>query len=386
MKSLSKNFGKALLAGSIVFLASCSKDDADDNSNNPNVTPKSTTVKGVLESESQFSMMNEAVEESGQSSLFANSSSNITLFAANNDAFEDLFAELNVQSITELKSQMGDEAFADLILYHAINGKFNVEDFGDGFEETNSESDNGSKLDLLIKNENNARLVFNGNDENGATTVSNTTLSAENGSVIEINGILSAQSTIENMEEGEEEESAFMLNILANADASVRAMLEDENDENTVLLASEEEIKSMLSINIGAILEVEDLEELLDANNQSTLLGNFGVTILADLMADLRLDDLLNLNVTVSEIFSVMEKEDNTELMNTLIFDGNLDSDSMINQGSVTSRGGITFDVSSNTQGNLILTDDNGNNVILDSESTQSVNGSVYTIIDIQES
>ncbi len=386
MKSLSKNFGKALLAGSIVFLASCSKDDADDNSNNPNVTPKSTTVKGVLESESQFSMMNEAVEESGQSSLFANSSSNITLFAANNDAFEDLFAELNVQSITELKSQMGDEAFADLILYHAINGKFNVEDFGDGFEETNSESDNGSKLDLLIKNENNARLVFNGNDENGATTVSNTTLSAENGSVIEINGILSAQSTIENMEEGEEEESAFMLNILANADASVRAMLEDENDENTVLLASEEEVKSMLSINIGAILEVEDLEELLDANNQSTLLGNFGVTILADLMADLRLDDLLNLNVTVSEIFSVMEKEDNTELMNTLIFDGNLDSDSMINQGSVTSRGGITFDVSSNTQGNLILTDDNGNNVILDSESTQSVNGSVYTIIDIQES
>ncbi len=386
MKSLSKNFGKALLAGSIIFMASCSKDDkADDNSNNPNVTPKSTTVKGVLESESQFSLMNEAVERSGQADFFANASANITLFAANNDAFEDLFAKVGVSSMTELQSQLGNEAFADIILYHAINGKFNLADFSDGFVETNAQNENGSRLALLIKNDNNARLLLNGNNDNGASTVGNTTLSAENGSVIEIDGILDAQTTVENIEDRGNEENTFMLDLLANADASVMAMLNNESSDNTVLVASQNEIESMLSINLESILDVEDIEELLDANQKSTLLSNFGVSVISELMADLTLDDLLNLNVTTSQIFAVMEEDDNTELMNTLIFDGDYTSDDMISDGSVTSRSGITFDVTSNSSGNLVLTDSDGNNVILESQSIQSVNGSVFTVTEVQK-
>jgi len=385
MKSLSKNFGKSLLAGAVIFLASCNKDNDNDNSTNPNVTPKSTTVKGVLEEEARYSHMNEAVEESGHSTLFADANANITLFAANNSAFEKLFAKMNVSSVAELKSQMGDERFANLILYHALTGKFTVSDFNNDFEETNAESDNGSHLDVLIVNENNARLVFNGNDENGASSVSNVTISAQNGSVIEINGILEAQSTFENMEEGDREESTYMVNFMANADASVKAMLENKNEVNTIMAGNKEEVEAMLSLHISNILDVQALENLLDNGQKTTLLSNFGVSVLADLMADLKIDDLIALNINLAQILSVMDKDDNTKLMNSFIFSGNLDKDAMISKGSITSRSGISFDVSSNTQGNLVLTDADGNKFILDSESTQSVNGSVYTITEVQE-
>ena len=102
-------------------------------------------------------------------------------------------------------------------------------------------------------------------------------------------------------------------------------------------------------------------------------------------MADLKIDDLIALNINLAQILSVMDKDDNTKLMNSFIFSGNLDKNAMISKGSITSRSGISFDVSSNTQGNLVLTDADGNKFILDSESTQSVNGSVYTITEVQE-
>ena len=138
-------------------------------------------------------------------------------------------------------------------------------------------------------------------------------------------------------------------------------------------------------LHISNILDVQALENLLDNGQKTTLLSNFGVSVLADLMADLKIDDLIALNINLAQILSVMDKDDNTKLMNSFIFSGNLDKNAMISKGSITSRSGISFDVSSNTQGNLVLTDADGNKFILDSESTQSVNGSVYTITEVQE-
>ena len=94
MKSLGKTLGKTVLATSIIFMASCNKDDnTTGNQGGGEPTPKDVTVKGVLESETEYSSMNEAVEKSNTSSLFTDANSSITLFAANNDAWNKIFAE-----------------------------------------------------------------------------------------------------------------------------------------------------------------------------------------------------------------------------------------------------------------------------------------------------
>lgn len=387
MKTLTFKLSHLLLAGSIIFLSSCDKDDNSSNTNT-GMDDKKTTVKGVLESESQFSMMNEAVEESNQSQFFAQSNANITLFAANNDAFNQLFAEMNVSSMTELRSKMGDDAFADLILYHAINGRFAATSINEGFHETNAESDNSARLSVFVKKESDGRLSFNGNDDNGARSTGSITIGATNGALIEINSILRAQTNLENIEDGEEEnESELFVDILAEADASTRAMLNDEADDHSVLVANDSQVKAFLGLYISSIFDEADLDNLLSASDKTALFGLLNVTTTAELLAKLKIGDLLSVSgIAMADIIAELDSDDKSELMNTMIFDGDLDlEDEANNNGSITSQAGATFNVAFNTQNNIELTDADGNKIIIDGKSAQSVNGSVYTILSIEE-
>lgn len=387
MKRLTQNFGKLLLAGGIIFLASCDKDDDNDtNTNNP--VQKDATVKEVLEEEDQYSMMNEAVEESGQSSFFANSSANITVFAANNDAFNDLFAEMNVSSMSELKAKVGDEAFANLIMYHAINGKFDINAISDGYMETYADNGNEGKLSVYIENDNNTRLVFNDGDDNGAMTASSTTISASNGSVIEIDAVIRAQTNYENIEESEDDgDTELFVTLLAEADADVRNKLDSETDMTTVLVADENSLQSMLSINLSAILDLDDLENLLDASAQSSLFAEFSVSTMLELLAKVDITAVLNASgKTMADIYAEMEADDKAELMSSFVFSGYLNlKEEAMNNGSITSDAGVSFDVSTTTDGKIQLMDDDGNKLLLEGSGAHSVNGSIYTITEVEE-
>lgn len=387
MKRLTQNFGKLLLAGGIIFLASCDKDDDNDtNTNDP--VQKDATVKEVLEEEDQYSMMNEAVEESGQSSFFANSSANITVFAANNDAFNDLFAEMNVSSMSELKAKVGDEAFANLIMYHAINGKFDINAISDGYMETYADNGNEGKLSVYIENDNNTRLVFNDGDDNGAMTASSTTISASNGSVIEIDAVIHAQTNYENIEESEDDgETELFVTLLAEADADVRNRLDSETDMTTVLVADENSLQSMLSINLSAILDLDDLENLLDASAQSSLFTEFSVSTMLELLAKVDIAAVLNASgKTMADIYAEMEADDKAELMSSFVFSGYLNlKEEAMNNGSITSDAGVSFDVSTTTDGKIQLMDDDGNKLLLEGSGAHSVNGSIYTITEVEE-
>lgn len=390
MKLRNKNFGKLLLAGGVIFMASCSKDDDKSTvSNNP--TQKDATVKEVIEQEPEYSHMNEAVEESDQSSFFANSSANITVFVANNDAFENLFAEMNVSSMTELKGKLGDEAFAELIMYHAINGKFDIDGIEDGYMETYADNSNSGKLSVHIENDNNTRLILNGGDENGASTTSNTTISATNGSIIEINSVMMAQTNYENIEEAEEADdqgrSSLFVTLIAEADANIKSKLESETSMSTVLVADENQLQSMLSINLSTILDVNDLNNLLDASAQSSLFAQFSVTTVAELLAKISVSDLLSISgVTMADIYAEMEADDKAELMSTFMFDGYLNlKDEATNNGNISSDAGVNFDVTTSTSGQIVLTDAAGNMIYLEESSAHSINGSIYAIAKVEE-
>lgn len=390
MKLLTKKFPQLLLAIGIVFMASCSKDDEKGtNTNNP--VQKDATVKEVIEEEPDYSHMNEAVEESNQSSFFSNTSANITVFVANNTAFENLFAEMNVNSVTELKAKLGDEAFAELIMYHAIKGNFDIDGVSDGYMETYADNDNSGKLSVYIENDNNTRLVFNGGDENGASTANSTTISANNGSVIEINSVLSAQTNYENIEESEEVEnngqSSLFVTLIGEADASIKNKLMSETSMSTVLVADENELKSMISINLSKILDVDDLSNLLDASAQSSLFAQFGVSTLLELLVEVDIQSILNTaGITMAEVYAELDMDDKAELMTTFIFDGYLNlKDEATNNGSVSSEANVDFDLSTSTSGQIVLTDQDGNKLFLEENSAHSVNGSIYTIAKVEE-
>lgn len=375
MKSIISKSTMALLLGGLMMTTSCSKDEETDKNNN--VTPKNATIKGVVESESQFSLMNEAIELSGNSEVFTDANANLTLFAANNDAFNELFASANVSSMTELKSTLGDEAFSEVILYHAINGNFNLDAFADGFQQTNASNDDGDRLSVFVKSMSNSSIMLNGNDQNGAASVGSTSFAATNGSVIEIDGVVMAQSNFENLEEGESENDMF-LDLIAEADASIKTMLESESDESTVLVMNDAQVESLLAIRLRDVLDRDDFETLLDANAQSSLFTQFGVSTLDDLIAQVTLQSMLDLNVTMQSIFDEMEADDKTELIGTAIISGNFDKDDMLAAQSVTSEAGVVFNVTSNNSGDIVLTDSDNNQIVLDGNSTTSANGSIF--------
>jgi uncharacterized surface protein with fasciclin (FAS1) repeats len=369
--------------GGLMMSTACSKDDTSDSGNN--VTPKSATIKKVLEDEPQFERMNEAVEESNNSGFFSEASANITLFAASNAAWDEVFAEFNVSSMTELKSTMGEQRFSDFVLYHAINGNFNLDGFSDGFEETNAMNEDGDRLSVLVETSSSTSIMLNGGDDNGASNVGTGSISATNGSIIEVDAVLRAQSNLENMEEGESENALF-LSLIADADASVSAMLDDMNEESTVLLMSDAQVETLLDIRLIDILDRDDFENLLDASAQSSLFTQFGVNTLDDLIANITLQSILDLNtVSMSDIFDEMESDDKAELVGSVILSGNYDKDAMMSAGSVTSEAGVVFAVSSNSSGQLVLTDSDNNQFILDGNSTTSANGSIFVTNSINK-
>ena len=386
MKLLTRNFSKVLLAGSIIFLSSCNKDDNDSQDSNMN--NKKTTVKGVFESESQYSMMNDAVEQSNQSEFFSKSDANITVFAANNDAWNQLFAEMNVNSMSELKTKMGDEAFANLVLYQAINGRFEASDVNDGFSETNARNSDNERLSVYIKNEGSGHLMLNGDDDNGAMTTGSATIGATNGTIIEVDAVLRGQSNLENVEDGKDQtQSGLFVDVLANSNASTRNMLDDESSESMVLVAQDAQVQGMLNVYLKDIMDEDDLSNLLDANAQTTLYTMLGVNTMSEVLAQVTIDDLLSLNtVTVADIFAELDADDNSELMSNFIFSGNYDLESeAANNGTITSEAGIAYNVSMDAQNRVVLTDSDNNTIILNGKTAESVNGSVYTVADVQK-
>ncbi len=383
MKSFVKNSLHVFTVSGLIALSACEKDNTSDTDPDDDPAQK-TTVKSTLESESRFSTMNEAVEESDQSDFFADASSNITLFAANNAAWDELFAEANVSSVTELKSKMGNDAFADLVLYHAVNGNFDIEQFDNGNEETLAENDNKARLTVNVKNQSDSRLALNGNDENGAATVGSG-IRTGNGTVIEIDGALEAQTNFDEVEDGEQDNDLkLFVDIMADADASVANRLRDRNEESTVMLANDANMTSSLNIYLKNVIDEEDLDNLFDASSQSSLMAALNASSKADLISKITLDEILKLNtVTMADILAEFEAEDNTEIMNHFIFDGDADFEKMASGQTVTSEAGVEYEVTSTSSSSTTLRDSDGNEFILQGNSSQNANGSVYTLSEI---
>ncbi len=370
-----------VMSGAIVSTA-CQK-EGDDNKQNPN--NNKSTVKQTLEAEARFSMMNEAVVESEQSEFFSNTDANITLFAANNAAFNALFQESNVSSMSELEAKMGEEAFADMVMYHALNGRFNYDSFSNGNAETYAAGESDAKLTILVEKEGSSSLRLNGADENGASTVGEV-IEASNGAVIEINGTLSAQTNLDQVEDTESEaNSELFVSIVNEAEASIADRLASEAEQTTVLLANNASMEAALNVYLKNALDIDDLENLLSDSEEAALLAALQVSTTVEALAVVTMNDLLSISsATMTDIMAELEADDKSEIANHFIFAGNADLMSMANGGNITSEAGVAYNINTNAEGQAVLTDADGNSFVLASDAAQNMNGSVYTIAAVQ--
>lgn len=106
----------AILLMGVFVMASCSEDDEDDN----NVDPvESNTIVDVASSDDDFSILVEALIQTGLDDALANENASYTVFAPTNAAFASLLTELGVESLEDIPS----ETLSAVLLYHVLDGE-----------------------------------------------------------------------------------------------------------------------------------------------------------------------------------------------------------------------------------------------------------------------
>lgn len=106
----------AILLMGVFVMASCSEDDEDDN----NVDPvESNTIVDVASSDDDFSILVEALIQTGLDDALSNENASYTVFAPTNAAFVSLLTELGVESLEDIPS----ETLSAVLLYHVLDGE-----------------------------------------------------------------------------------------------------------------------------------------------------------------------------------------------------------------------------------------------------------------------
>lgn len=368
---------------SIAMVSACEEDGGEQN--NPNDNENKQSIKANLESESRFSMMNEAVEQSGQAAVFADANSNLTLCAPSNDGFNQILADFNVNSVSELKAAMGAEAFTRFVMYHAVEDEVEADKVSDGDYNTMAESDNRGNLTVFISNDGSGKLTFNGGEGRGSYSRNLETIAASNGNIIELSAVVQAQSNYDYIVDTESHHStSAFVQVMQNSESSFKSALQDYESESTVLILKDAELEAVLAAYFTAILESDDIDALLDASAEAALFAKYNVSTMAELMNNITFDDLKNEGGrTVSEIYAEMEAEDNTELMSYVVFDGYQDFANE-NGNTVTAQSATSYTVTATSANNIQLTDGSGNVINLAGETSTTANGAVYSASSVQ--
>ena len=178
-----KLFILPLLAAAII-LSACNKDDDEDIQ--PMETAEAKNIVQVAASDSQFSILVEAVQKAGLVSALEGEGP-FTVFAPTNDAFNDLFAALGVNGIEDLSA----EALTPILLYHVLGSEAKSSSLSDGYVETlNTSGPDNNSVTLLIELSRGVML-------NGNTSVTVADIEASNGVIHVINKVLLPPSVVD---------------------------------------------------------------------------------------------------------------------------------------------------------------------------------------------
>ncbi len=183
MKTIHKfrTFSMLMLAvAGIMIFTSCEKDEET-----PAPAPQQKSIVETASSNPDFSILVEALTKAELVSTI-NASTNLTVFAPTNSAFNALFAALGVSGISALSK----EALQPILLYHVLGSKVVSSSIATGYAYTLTTGPNSKPLSLYIEKSMSVML-------NKTTKVTQADLMASNGVIHVIDKVLLPNSIVD---------------------------------------------------------------------------------------------------------------------------------------------------------------------------------------------
>ena len=118
MKTFQFKLGAMLLAGSLIF-SSCEKEETVT----PTTLPELETIAEIATASGDFTILLDALTRTGLAGVMADPSQNLTVFAPTDAAFMDLLTELNLGSLDEVETALGNDGLKNVLMYHVLGSK-----------------------------------------------------------------------------------------------------------------------------------------------------------------------------------------------------------------------------------------------------------------------
>ena len=322
MKNLMNSFKlMAIMALGSMVMVSCNDDDDNDNA------PQQKTITEIASETQRFSILTAALERTGLDDVL-NGTDEYTVFAPNDVAFTNLLGALNVSNLDELIAAVGGEdALANILLYHVLVGEVKAAQVTTGFVSTAGVygSDNTAFLSAYIDAGATVRL-------NDASNVVAADIDASNGVIHEISEVILPLNLVELVTLSPDHTT--LLASVGAADPAVAARLASETEVTTLFAPTNDAFGNLLA-----------------ALNLSTL---------AEVVAAVGVDGL-------------------TSILLYHTVDGNIRS-SMVSTGTVTTLEGSTFELNAES---LTITDNNMITANIDGVDIQGTNGVIHVISEV---
>lgn len=304
------------------LVTACDDDDDDDDDMNTN---QEMTITATVQASSDFSVLADALVRTQLTGVLNDENSEFTVFAPDNEAFQDLLDDLGYASLDELENALGTNTLRNILLYHVMSGEVMASQVSSGYIETQGVNGNGNNLSAYINAQGGVML-------NGSSNVDEADIDASNGVIHRLDAVIMPM-TVAGLVAVNNESFTSLETALGVADGDLVSVLSDESAEYTVLAPND-----------AAFQAVIDATSSGDLNGLVQTLG--GTDVLAS---------VLLYHVVPSEVQS-----------------------GDVPNGSVTtaSGGDITFATSNGVE----ITDATGNTVSVIEADITGTNGVVHTL------
>jgi len=179
MKNLLKKAQYLLFAGLAFAAVSCDDDDND------NAIDNSNTIADIVKSNSNFSILNAALEQTGLDATL-DASGTFTVFAPTDAAFQALLDADPNDGLSTPADLLALPSLQNILLNHVLNSEVPSSALSDGYVKTLATDDgtnSGNALDLYVD-------LTSGVVLNGGSNVTTPDVTADNGIVHIIDGVL----------------------------------------------------------------------------------------------------------------------------------------------------------------------------------------------------
>lgn len=132
----------------LVFaFTSCEKDDDDDTTP---TTVQQKTIAEIATEDGNFTILLDALSRTNLTSVVADASADLTVFAPNDSAFGALLTELNLADLDAVETALGNDGLKQVLLYHVLGIEVKASAVSTGYVQTSATNTTNDNLSMYL--------------------------------------------------------------------------------------------------------------------------------------------------------------------------------------------------------------------------------------------